>query len=272
MVKRIIVAAVLIPIVLFLINLGGWWYRGMITFLLAAGSFEFIYSHRLGVGIINKVLTITALIIFVNLDYNSDYMWNINLFAGLVLIIITSNYLFLPPSEFYDKTKLLFFTLIYLGVFGLHFNLLARIDQSYNYFNKLIIFVLSFSWVCDSGAYFVGSFMGKRQLAPVLSPKKTIEGAIGGTLTSIIYAMLFKKIYFENIGYGDIIFLAVLLSIICPLGDLCASAIKRATNIKNYSEILPGHGGIIDRLDSLLYTATFTVLYYNIKERVIDFI
>ncbi|HPN31648.1 MAG TPA: CDP-archaeol synthase [bacterium] len=272
MLKRIIVALILIPIVLYLISLGGWWYRGLITFLLAAGSFEFIYSHKRGVGVINKILTIAALIILVNLDYKNEYILNINLFAGLVLIIITSNYLFLPPAEFYDKTKLLFFTLIYLGVFGLHFNLLARIDDSHSFFNKLIIFTLSFSWVCDSGAYFVGSFMGKRQLAPVLSPKKTVEGAFGGTLTSIIYAMLFRKFYFENINYSDIILLSLFLSIICPLGDLCASAIKRATNIKNYSEILPGHGGIIDRLDSLLYTATFTVLYFNVKEKILDLI
>ena len=148
---------------------------------------------------------------------------------------------------------------------GLHFNLLRFKPFGNLESEKIVLFVLAFSWVCDSGAYFVGKSIGKRKLAPVLSPNKPIEGLIGGTIFSIIFAVLYKYFYFQKIGYLDIVLLAIFLSAICPLGDLCASAIKRATNIKNYSQLLPGHGGIIDRLDSLLYTVTFTVFYFNIK-------
>lgn len=263
MIARIVVALILIPIIVKIIFTGGWWYRGLVTFILSAGLFEFIYSHKRRVGILNKILAIAALMILVNLDL--DYQVNITLFAGMILIIITANYLFLEPSDFYDRVKLIFFSLIYLGIFGLHFNILYKLDDAQIAGGKLILFVMAFSWVCDSGAYFVGKSMGKRKLAPVLSPNKTIEGAIGGMLTSIIFAMLYKHFYFNNISYADILVLSFLLSIICPLGDLCASAIKRASNIKNYSQLLPGHGGIIDRLDSILYTVTFTVLYFNLK-------
>jgi len=271
MIKRIIVAAILIPVVLFIIKTGGWWYRGMITLILAAGAVEFLYAQNKSVGIINTILTIVALLTLVNLDL--DYEFNLSVFAIIVMIIFSANFLTLTPSEFYDKTKLIIFALVYLGILGLHFNLLAAYDCAYDFDGKLVIFTLAFSWISDSGAYFIGNAFGKRRLAPVLSPNKTVEGALGGILFSIVFAVIYKKYFLDTdmISFSSLITLSALLSVICPLGDLCASAIKRAANIKNYSQLLPGHGGIIDRLDSLLYTTTFTVFYFAVRERLLDF-
>ena len=270
LIKRIVVAVILIPVVVMIILKSGdtynnQYYRVMIMIILSAASFEFIYSHKKNVGIINKILTIMALMLLVNSDI--DYEFCIPMLSLIIMIIITSNFLTQAPRDFYEKTKLIFFTIIYLGAFGLHFNLLARIDSFRNYSGNLVLFVIALNWISDSGAYFTGRLIGKHKLAPVLSPNKTIEGFIGGCLSAVVYAIVYRNYLLKTIPLSEIILIAFMLSIVCALGDLCASAIKRATEIKNYSDIIPGHGGIMDRLDSVLYTITFTVVYFNLKEK-----
>jgi len=274
--KRIIVSLFLIPLVLYVILMKDPYYniiyRGFIMIILAAASFDFIYSHKKQVGVINKILTITALLILVNSDMSYSFSLPAALLGMMVLLIITLNFLLLSPIEFYDKTKLLFSTIIYLGVLGLHFNLLAKVDSLNSYSGKLVVFVIVLNWVCDSGAFFVGKSIGRRKLAPVISPNKTIEGFIGGILTTIVYAIIYRHFFLPDITVGEMLLLSIVLAVICALGDLCASAIKRATNIKNYSDFIPGHGGIMDRLDSVLYTVTFTAGYFIIKEKLLKFL
>lgn len=272
LIKRIIVAIILIPAVIYIILKSGdpynnQYYRAMIMLILSAAAYEFIYSHKKNVGIINKIMTIAALMLLVNSDLN--YNLYIPLFSFMVMIIITLNFLTQTPKDFYEKTKLMFFTIVYLGAFGLNFNLLARIDSFNGYSGYLVLLAISLNWICDSGAYFTGRLIGKRKLAPVLSPNKTIEGFIGGCFTAIIYSLIYRHFLLSAISLKEMVLLSFLLAVICSLGDLCASAIKRASEIKDYSNIIPGHGGIMDRIDSVLYTAAFTVIYFNLKEKIL---
>ena len=123
----------------------------------------------------------------------------------------------------------------------------------------LVLLPVLMTAISDSGAYFAGRFFGKHKLAPVLSPKKTIEGVIGGTVACVLGMLLYGLILWlafglkVNFGYAIIYGLAG--SLMSVFGDLCFSVIKRQTGIKDYGNLIPGHGGILDRFDSLVAVA-----------------
>lgn len=121
-----------------------------------------------------------------------------------------------------------------------------------------LVFVAA--WMCDVFAYFTGRFFGRHKLAPHLSPKKTVEGSIGGIAFAVIGCMLYgfivSKVTELNANYLVLALLGLVLSIISQIGDLWASLIKREHGIKDYSRMLPGHGGVMDRFDSILAIST----------------
>ncbi len=124
----------------------------------------------------------------------------------------------------------------------------------------LIFYLLLVVWAGDTGAYYVGRFLGKHKLAPAVSPNKTIEGAIGGLAASVAASFIAKFTFLPIISSLHCAVLAVFLAIIAQSGDLCESMLKRAANVKDSGNILPGHGGILDRLDGVMFAAP--VLYY----------
>ena len=114
------------------------------------------------------------------------------------------------------------------------------------------------AWVCDTCAYFAGRALGRHKLVPQLSPKKTVEGAIGGIIGSVLVGAIFGYVLYRNVTHDTgVIFVLILItlagSIISQLGDLLASGIKRNHKIKDYGNIIPGHGGIMDRFDSVIF-------------------
>lgn len=130
-----------------------------------------------------------------------------------------------------------------------------------------LLLLLNFSAVCDTGAYFVGVTCGKHKLCPEISPKKTIEGALGGIASSIIVGIVLTLCFSRADNLTATLILTVPLCILGMLGDLFASAIKRSVNLKDYGALIPGHGGVLDRVDSILMIAP--VLYIFIKFGVI---
>ena len=130
----------------------------------------------------------------------------------------------------------------------------------------LILFACFCAWLTDIFAYFVGSKFGKHKLCPKISPKKSVEGAVGGVvgavLLNVALLFVFKKFFFQDgtgLNYISVIIMSVCLSVISMFGDLAASTIKRNFGIKDFGKLLPGHGGIMDRCDSLLFV--LPVLY-----------
>lgn len=119
-------------------------------------------------------------------------------------------------------------------------------------------------WCADTAAYFVGSFMGRKKLCPSISPNKTVEGAIGGVFGSIacvmIAGLIFQFLVYRNmiVNYLALIVIGVFCAIVSVLGDLIFSIIKRDCGIKDYGSIMPGHGGMLDRVDSVLFCVPFT--------------
>ena len=119
--------------------------------------------------------------------------------------------------------------------------------------------------ITDIAAYFVGRGCGRHKLAPVISPKKTIEGAVGGTVYAVVILVLVATIFNANnvftVNYGTLVAYLILASVVGQFGDLALSSIKRIVGIKDYGNLLPGHGGILDRFDSLLFVLPFTYLF-----------
>ena len=122
----------------------------------------------------------------------------------------------------------------------------------------MLLFPFVAAWMTDTGAYFAGSFFGRHKLCEKISPKKTVEGAVGGVITCIISVFAFAKIMegtFEmTVNYPVVLCGALVLSVIAQIGDLSFSIIKREYNIKDYGAIMPGHGGVLDRFDSTIFT------------------
>ena len=121
-------------------------------------------------------------------------------------------------------------------------------------FYIFVPFVLAF--LSDTGAYFAGYFFGKHKLAPVISPKKTIEGVVGGVLGAmvgmVIYCLVMQLFFKYQVNYGFALIYGFVGSLAAVFGDLCFSVIKRQTGIKDYGNLIPGHGGILDRFDSMM--------------------
>ncbi len=127
----------------------------------------------------------------------------------------------------------------------------------------MVLFILFCAWFGDSGAYFVGTFFGKHKLCPLISPKKTVEGLIGGVVTVGVVTAITVLIYNSfiltehQLSYAVLIPLSMVASLAGVVGDLSASVIKREYNVKDFGNIMPGHGGVLDRFDSVTLVAPF---------------
>lgn len=129
-----------------------------------------------------------------------------------------------------------------------------------------VLFSMGVPWLADTSAYFVGSYLGKHKLCPEISPHKTIEGAIagviGGTVSSLIFGFVFQLIYGNAVVfYGVLILVAFINSIVSIFGDLTFSILKRSCRIKDFGSIMPGHGGLLDRFDSVLFCLPLVYIF-----------
>lgn len=133
-----------------------------------------------------------------------------------------------------------------------------------------IVLILCGAWIADSGAYFTGTFCGKHKLCPEISPKKTIEGFIGGVITNGIFMIVFNLVYIKffaegcTVNYISSFFLGLICALIGTVGDLSASLIKRHYNVKDFGKLMPGHGGFMDRFDSVLFVAPFMYAFLRL--------
>ncbi|MDH4161519.1 MAG: phosphatidate cytidylyltransferase [Nitrospirota bacterium] len=128
-----------------------------------------------------------------------------------------------------------------------------------------LMFMYLVIWASDTGAYYVGSAFGKHRLYEKISPKKSVEGLAGGVAASVLVAVLCKLWLVKGLGWGPAIALGAVLALVGTVGDLAESLLKRSAGVKDSGALIPGHGGILDRMDSMLFAAP--VLYYYLKMR-----
>lgn len=177
------------------------------------------------------------------------------------LIILMAVYVFSYPQYISDEMMLVFFGVFYVAVMLSYVYQTRMIPDEGVY---LVWLVFLCSWGCDTCAYCVGMLIGKHKMSPKLSPKKSVEGAIGGVVGAALLGALYAIAvnHFGNAS-SDPLFYALICGVgglISMVGDLAASAIKRNHDIKDYGKLIPGHGGILDRFDSVIFTAP--IIYY----------
>ena len=130
--------------------------------------------------------------------------------------------------------------------------------------HELVFMVLLMTMVCDSTAYFSGTYWGRHRLYPAVSPKKSIEGALGGICGSVIAALVSKWIYVPEFSVVTVLGFGVVIGVFAQVGDLFESLLKRSARIKDSGQLFPGHGGMLDRLDSLLFAFPIAYLYVKL--------
>jgi CDP-diglyceride synthetase len=153
--------------------------------------------------------------------------------------------------------------IVYAGLLTTFLAILKRIDPDHGASTVLIVLIVA--WVADTGGYFAGRFLGKTKLYPVVSPKKTWAGAWGGLLGSLGGLALLKVVYADWLTWFDVFAIAIPGGMLGQMGDLAESLIKRSTGVKDSGALLPGHGGILDRIDAVLFIAPYVYCYLQIR-------
>lgn len=249
--KQRIITGVIAAVLFIGITLYGSWPFSLLILLLAGiGMYELLRMKRMErtfIGLIGYLLTIVIAL-------PEQWMKAIEPFTKTdaiilaVLLLLVVTVIHKNRTEYNDISFVLFSSL-YVG-FGFFYLIETRILENGV---ELLFFVLFMIWATDSGAYFVGKSMGKRKLWPIISPNKTIEGAVGGIFFSILVAIIYYAASFVDLSLLPILIISVLVGVFGQIGDLAESAFKRIYDVKDSGSLLPGHGGILDRLDSALF-------------------
>ena len=166
-----------------------------------------------------------------------------------VITVLIISIIFLPGEKFLPKSKKPIY--IYSNFFGISVAFIPLLMQLPDGIICLL-FLLAVVWTSDSGAYFVGNFFGKKKLAPRISPSKTFEGAIGALFFGFGMSLMFYKIFPLPLSLTQVIVLGIFIPIGAIFGDLFESMLKRKSNVKDSGRLFPGHGGVLDRIDSLI--------------------
>ncbi|MGN0134449.1 MAG: phosphatidate cytidylyltransferase [Anaerotignum sp.] len=259
---RIISALVALPLLIFIVVSGGNWLHVGILLLGLIGMGEFYRAFSTEKKGAYEIAGVFATFYMVFID---EIIYTPNLFSVFVSAFVMALLIYsvLRYQHTNNKEVMTAFFGFFYACFLLSHVYLIR---EYTHGKLLVWLVFITAFGCDTGAYFTGMFLGKHKLCPALSPKKTIEGSVGGVITatvlSILYGLWINKYY--PLEGANILLLCGLTgffgSFLAQIGDLAASSIKRQTGIKDYGNLMPGHGGVLDRFDSVILTAP--VLYY----------
>ena len=266
MLTRIISGAVMIAILVAVLLLGAQIPLVLAVFLAvicAVAVYEMLYNTG---AVKNKWVVLIASIysagnFFAFCGYTQKvfgFLTEQTITLGFAVLVVLLSVVLHKQFSLYSISALISMPLILSFAFAsLRFLYLGQNGLFY------LLLLLNFSSICDCGAYFVGVTMGKHKLCPEISPKKTIEGAVGGVVTSLLVSVL---LCFTMNGGKNLVTLLILTIPLCILGmfgDLFASVIKRNVGIKDYGKLIPGHGGILDRFDSILLVAPVLLFFVS---------
>jgi len=246
-------------------------FYGLITFFFAVGILECVRIMKFDNSIYKwLVFPIAAFIYytFTKRFFYHGFFFNVNLseMLSLALIPIAAITLFKFPKELYFENGKLIFTVVYLALpfgFALGLPKFSTLDSEKSFtLEVFMLFVLI--WSSDTFAYLTGKFFGKHKMAPKISPKKTWEGFAGGVVLTLVLGFFVEQ-YFPELR-GNWMVVGLLVSIFAPLGDLVESQLKRSFAVKDSGKIIPGHGGVLDRLDSFIICAPVIYLYFILEK------
>lgn len=267
--KRIITGIVGGGLTIFIIYEGNWLFFLMITLLALLGWREYVRMLH------EKKVNLTEYVGYVWLVATFSAWWFASLKLFFLLCVVMMSWILLRTVILHQTVKLedsacSLYGLLYIGggflaMLALRNGMMGSyiLDSFQNVMlepNRFLVFLLIFStWASDTFAFAAGKAMGKNKLCPAISPGKTREGALGGFIGTLVVALLFSLIFKFSLLHGFAI--GLIIAIMAPLGDLVESIMKRACGVKDSGNIIPGHGGVLDRFDSLLFASPAVYAY-----------
>ncbi len=269
--KRVISAVVALILLGVVLYINGVAIQLSILVLSVFAVKEFVSAYRnigknpsLVIGIAMIVLFLSVVRVGMGLAGESKYYLILLSASAFCMIFFVTMFVDFVKSKSSINMMINLFSLLYIGFPMAMIMVIANNDMS----RLFLIFIIAFA--SDTSAYFSGSLLGKNKLAPEISPNKTKEGALGAVVGTTLVLVIAKYFYYTDMSYLAVIIYGVIGSALAQLGDLTASVIKRHAKIKDFGNVMPGHGGIIDRLDSIFFVTplVFFLLMLEISKMV----
>ncbi len=272
--KRCIFAFTAMPTVAVLLWHGDYARWAFVLGLNAIASYEWakmisaVYKEKAKfISIFSPICTVALTLPWLEYSEYKDYILHIS--AVVALLYITIAFAYINVKELFPWLVLQIAGPLYIGLWGGKCLELFDWGQGWEECSRFLV-VMTTMWACDSAAYFAGRYLGKHKCSPQISPKKTWEGVIGGTLFSIFWFWIWTQSGFGptvfDMPLGTAIAFAFIISVVGQMGDLLISALKRWSGIKDTGGIFPGHGGVLDRADSFYLAAPIAAIllsYYS---------
>ncbi len=251
--QRVITGVIAGIVFILLIFIGNLPFTLAIMALATIALYELLKMKNINIGSLTGIVSFLLLwsILMPNtwIEYGfSSYISRLELFAAFIMLLLALTVITKNQITF-EHVGFIIISSLYVGL-GFHFIIETRaLEQGL----VIFFFILLSIWSTDTGAYFTGRALGKRKLWPEISPKKTIEGSIGGIICALVVGLVYSYFVPVTESMATIVTMVIVISIVGQLGDLVESALKRHYGVKDSGTILPGHGGILDRFDSLIF-------------------
>jgi phosphatidate cytidylyltransferase len=257
---RIIVSVIAIPAIIVACYFGGYYFFAFVLGIGIISYYEFwlfVKNKDINANFFVGIISVGMIIV-------NSYKSFISLYPLLIIIllVLTIVELFRNKNSAIINLGTTLLGVLYFGLFASALLTIREIYQvNYTQGGLLIISIFASIWICDSAAFFGGTAFGKHKLMPRVSPNKSWEGAIFGLSFAVLAMVISKVIILDFLSWLDVITIGLIVGIIGQIGDLIESLFKRDAGVKDSSTLIPGHGGIFDRFDSLLYSAPAVLLY-----------
>ncbi|MBN1634647.1 MAG: phosphatidate cytidylyltransferase [Ignavibacteria bacterium] len=252
--KRILVSIIAIPVLILLIYLGGFYFLALCILIQSLCLYEFFsLFDKSGYKPFKFFPVILSVAVFFMIFFEYPHAL---LVSVVFLLIILSSEIFRtagrnPVNVFINVSGFIYITVPFLILF--------KLDSEY----RFVIYLMMMIWMNDIAAYFTGKYFGRHKLTSI-SPNKTVEGSVAGIIFTILISIVFFIFNRDLINISDAVVLGVLTATAGQAGDIFESLLKRYNNVKDSSSIIPGHGGVLDRFDSLIFSAPLMYVYINI--------
>jgi len=267
MAERMLTALISVPVIFLCTYFGGWWFFALVTALAIVSINEFYnilskkgFAPYYTLGNIFTLLIVTQ--VHNTLKHPNWEPVSAALLTAAVITCFCAGVLIRRSANAASNIGITLLGILYIG-WLFSYMVILRALTAHGIYLFMLMFML---WISDTLAYFVGKTMGRRQLSPFISPKKTVEGAAAGltgaVITALIFGAVIEKAHFGT-TYIHYIFLGLIIGAMGQMSDLAESLIKRDAGVKDSSNIIPGHGGVLDRMDSFIFTAP--ILYYYVS-------
>lgn len=263
---RIGSAVLFLPALFFIVRAGGLFFFGLVALQIGFGLWEF-YGLMSAQGLRPYRWLGLAAGFAVAWFVYAGLPTHANLFLSAFLLGVMSLELLRPRDQGVAPMSVTLFGVLYVGWLSAHLLLLRELPRAmgmpYASGAAFVFLVFLTTWACDTAAYAVGSTIGRRRLLPTVSPKKSVEGSIGGLIAAVLATWLARVWFAPFLPAWHVLPLGLAIGVFAQVGDLAESLLKRTSRVKDSAMIIPGHGGVLDRFDSLYFTAP--LVYYYLK-------